>query len=94
MTRNVSIYLSVLYHRFRDTSDESFCIIPGYTILDLDFYHSAASLPIPGKKISHADYFRGKGIVLKYPRHGPMIVVEGRRKEKIYFPPELVTVST
>ena len=94
MTRNVSIYLSFLSHQTRDISNESFCITSGYTILDLDFDHSAASLPIPGKKISHADYFHGKGISLKYPRDGPMIVVEGRRKEKIFFPPELVAVST
>ena len=60
--------------------------------MDLDFDHSAASLPIPDKKISHQEYFQSKGITLEYPSEKPMIVVEGRQKRPIYLPPELVTV--
>jgi hypothetical protein len=62
--------------------------------MDLDFKNSAASLPIPGKKISHEQYFASKGIKLKYPNEKPMIVVEGRQKQSIFLPPELVAVSS
>lgn len=69
-------------------------LLTGYTITDLDFEHSAATLPIPDQKISHEEYFAQKGIHLEYPREGPMIVIEGRHKQRIYLPPELVLVST
>jgi hypothetical protein len=64
----------------------------GYTIKDLDFKNSPVSLPIPGKNISHQQYFAAKGIKLEYPNEKPMIVVEGRQKMSIFLPPELVAV--
>ena len=62
-----------------------------YTVTDLDFEHGPISLPVPGKDISHADYFRKKGVDLKYPDKTPMVVVLGRRDQKIFLPAELVT---
>ena len=68
--------------------------VTGYTIIGLDFDHSARSLMVPDLNISHEQYFRRKGLELEFPDEKPMIVVEGRHKKKIYFPPELVTVSS
>jgi hypothetical protein len=59
-------------------------------VKDLDFEHSADTLPIPGKGISHAEYFKRKNIVLKHPAAFPMIVVIGRREQDIHLPAELV----
>lgn len=59
-------------------------------VTGLDFQNSANSLPVPSKGISHAEYFKQKGITLQFPDAKPMIAVEGRRKQTIYLPPELV----
>jgi len=61
-----------------------------YTVIDLDFDNSARSLKIPGKEISHEEYFQRKGTRLEYPDSVPMIVVLNRREGKIFLPPELV----
>ncbi|KAL7574615.1 hypothetical protein ACA910_002967 [Epithemia clementina (nom. ined.)] len=63
----------------------------GYTIVGLDFEHSPRSLPVPDQKISHAEYFKNKGVVLKYPDHVPMVTVLGRQDREIFLPAELVT---
>lgn len=61
----------------------------GYTITAIDFDHSAATLPIPGTKMSHADYFMNKKKVhLEYPNVPLMITVMGRRKQSIHLPAE------
>ena len=61
-----------------------------YMVTGLDFTNSANSLPVASKGISHAEYFAQKGIKLDFPDAKPMIAVEGRRKQTIYLPPELV----
>ena len=62
-----------------------------YSVTDLMFDHSAASLPVEGLGMSHAEYFeRRKGIKLVHPNARPMIAVLGRRNQTIYLPPELV----
>jgi hypothetical protein len=62
-----------------------------YSVTDLVFDHSAASMPVDGLNMSHADYFKQrKDIVLKYPNARPMIAVLGRRNQIIFLPPELV----
>jgi len=62
-----------------------------YTVKDLDFDHSASTLMIEGKGMSHADYFQNKkGIALEYPDAVPMITVIGRSGNDIHLPPELV----
>jgi hypothetical protein len=62
-----------------------------YSVVDLLFDKSAATLPIESLGISHAEYFeQRKGVVLKYPNAVPMIAVLGRRNETIFLPPELV----
>jgi hypothetical protein len=66
-------------------------MITGYTIVGLDFEHSARTLPVQDKGISHEEYFKQKGIALKYPDAKPMIVVLGRYDRKIHLPAELVT---
>jgi hypothetical protein len=43
--------------------------------------------------MTHADYFKKKGVVLEYPDATPMIEVPGRRDQKIYLPPELVMAN-
>jgi len=63
----------------------------GYTVVGLDFDNSPRSLPVPEKSISHEEYFKSKGITLKYPDHVPMIVVLGRQDREIFLPAELVT---
>jgi hypothetical protein len=62
------------------------CIIVGF-----DFEHSPRSLPVQDKGISHEEYFKQKGITLKYPDAEPMVVVLGRNDRRMYLPPELVT---
>jgi len=63
-----------------------------YAVTDLDFSHSAASMPVQGLGMSHAEYFeRRKDIKLKYPHATPMIAVLGRRNNTIFLPPELVS---
>ena len=67
-----------------------------YSVVDLHFDHSAATLPVEGllinnKAISHAEYFKTrKNIVLQYPNVRPMIECLGRRKQTIFLPAELV----
>jgi hypothetical protein len=62
-----------------------------YSVTDLVFDHSAASMPIEGLGINHAEYFsKRKKIELKYPDAKPMIAVLGRRNQTIYLPAELV----
>jgi len=63
----------------------------GYDLVDLDFEHSPRTLPIPGKDISHFEYFARKGITLQYPDASPMIVLNGRKNQRIFLPPELVS---
>jgi hypothetical protein len=48
-------------------------------------------LPVQDKGISHTEYFKQKGIVLKYPGAKPMVVVLGRHDKKIFLPAELVS---
>lgn len=65
-----------------------------YSVIDIDFKNSPASLPIEGQNISHADYFmKKKGIPLKYPNAKPIIAVLGRNNSKIFLPAELVCVN-
>jgi hypothetical protein len=62
-----------------------------YAVTDLDFTHSAASMPVEGLGMSHSEYFeKRKGIKLKFPHATPMIAVLGRRNNIIHLPPELV----
>jgi hypothetical protein len=62
-----------------------------YSVTDLIFDHSAASMPVEGLGYSHAEYFKQrKNIVLKYPNAKPMIAVLGRRNQTIFLPAELV----
>ena len=65
-----------------------------YSVKDLHFDKSPASLPIPGKNISHAEYFaQRKGIHLRFPNATPMIEVLGRNDSSIYLPAELVCAN-
>jgi hypothetical protein len=62
-----------------------------YSVTDLIFEHSAASMPVEGLGMSHADYFaKRKNIKLKHPKFKPMIAVLGRRNQTVYLPAELV----
>jgi hypothetical protein len=62
-----------------------------YSVTDLIFDHSAASMPIDDLGISHLEYFqKRKGITLKYPHVKLMVAVLGRRNQTIYLPAELV----
>ena len=62
-----------------------------YSVTDLIFDHSAASMPVEGLGMSHAEYFKQrKDINLNFPHAVPMIAVLGRRNQTIYLPPELV----
>lgn len=63
----------------------------GYDLVDLDFAHTPRTLPIPGKDISHLQYFTRKGIHLSYPDAAPMVVLKGRKNQNIFLPPELVS---
>lgn len=65
-----------------------------YSVIELDFDNSPATLPIEGQGISHADYFiNKKKIPLKYPDARPIVAVLGRNNSKIYLPAELVCVN-
>eukprot|EP00957_Ditylum_brightwellii_P209374 15361472-Ditylum_brightwellii.AAC.1 len=60
-----------------------------YSVIELDFKHSPASLPVEGQNMSHAEYFQQrKGITLEYPNAKPMVAVLGRNQSKIYLPAE------
>jgi hypothetical protein len=62
-----------------------------YSVTDLVFDRSAASMPVEGLGMSHAEYFKQrKNIILKYPNAKPMIAVLGRRNQTIFLPAELV----
>jgi len=62
-----------------------------YTVLDLLWDHSPASMPVEGLGMSHAEYFeKNKGIKLEFPNVRPVIAVLGRRNSTIYLPAELV----
>lgn len=62
-----------------------------YAVTDLKFEHSAASMPVDGLGMSHAEYFeKRKDIQLNHPHAAPMIAVLGRRNNTIHLPPELV----
>lgn len=62
-----------------------------YSVVDLDFKHSPATLPVEGLGISHAEYFtQRKKIALKYPNCKPMVAVLGRNNSTIHLPAELV----
>jgi len=62
-----------------------------HSIHDIIFDKSAASLPVEGLGISHAEYFeKRKGHKLKYPNVNVIIVVPGRNKSMIYLPAEVV----
>lgn len=63
----------------------------GYTVTGLDFDNSPRSRPVPDQNISHEEYFKKKGIQLKYPDHVPLVIVLGRQDREIYLPAELVT---
>lgn len=65
-----------------------------YSVVDLDFEHSPASLPVPGQNMSHAEYFKTrKNRPLKYPDVRPIIAVLGRNNKKIYLPAEYVCIN-
>eukprot|EP00978_Attheya_sp_CCMP212_P002166 scaffold4463_cov51-Attheya_sp.AAC.9 len=62
-----------------------------YSVVDVLFDKSPASLPIEGLNMSHAEYFeKRKNIKLKYPNAKPIIGVMGRNKSTIYLPAEVV----
>lgn len=62
-----------------------------YAVVDLMFDKNAATMPVQGLGMSHAEYFeKRKGIPLKYPTATPMVAVMGRRNQTIFLPPELV----
>jgi hypothetical protein len=77
----------VFHHQFLKLT--RYC--SGYTVVDLDFSHSPRSLPVPEKKMSHEEYFRKKGVNLKFPDAKPMVVVLGRHDRHIFLPAELVS---
>ena len=63
-----------------------------YPVVDLDFEHSPATLPVTALNMSHAEYFeKRKGVTLKYPNVKAMVIVLGRNNQQIAFPPELIT---
>jgi len=67
-----------------------------YTVVDLKFTESAASLMVEGllvdgKPVSHAEYFeKRKKQVLQFPEATPMVTVLGRRNQHIFIPAELI----
>lgn len=62
-----------------------------YSIIDLLFDKSPATLPVPDLGMSHAEYFaKRKKIALKHPNAAPIVAVSGRNNTKIYLPAELV----
>lgn len=65
-----------------------------YSVKDLIFDKSPATLPVSDKGVSHADYFKQrKDITLKYPNAAPMVEVLGRNNTSIYLPAELVCAN-
>lgn len=65
-----------------------------YSVIDLDFDKSPATLPVQGTGMSHAQYFKErKGIDLKYPNAAPIVVVLGRNNKPIFLPAELVCAN-
>jgi len=61
-----------------------------FSVIKLMFDHSANTLKIPDKNISHTEYFKSKKIILKYPDARPIVAVQGRRNQTIYFPAEMI----
>jgi len=62
-----------------------------YSVVDLDFDHSPATLPVEGLGISHAEYFtKRKKIALAFPNAKPIVAVLGRNNSTIHLPAELV----
>lgn len=62
-----------------------------HSVVDLDFEHSASTLPVKGLGMSHAEYFeKRKGTKLRFPDAVPMVVALGRNNLHIFLPPELV----
>ncbi|KAL7520247.1 hypothetical protein ACHAWX_004980 [Stephanocyclus meneghinianus] len=65
-----------------------------YSVKDLLFDKSPATLPVSNKGMSHAEYFaQRKGITLKYPKAVPMVEVLGRNDSSIYLPAEIVCAN-
>ena len=65
-----------------------------YSVIDLDFENSPATLPVENTGMNHAEYFKErKGIELKYPNVCPIIVVLGRNNKRIFLPAELVCAN-
>jgi len=61
-----------------------------YSVTDLIFDQSPASMPVQGLGMSHAEYFsKRKGMTLKFPNAKPMIAVMAKSKV-VYLPAELV----
>ena len=62
-----------------------------YSVVDLLFDDSPASMPVKDLNMSHAEYFaRRKGIELRYPDAGPVVAVSGQGNDTVYLPAELV----
>mmetsp|Transcript_21287 Transcript_21287/g.46192 ORF Transcript_21287/g.46192 Transcript_21287/m.46192 type:complete len:966 (-) Transcript_21287:493-3390(-) len=62
-----------------------------YSVVDLHFDKTPASLPVEGMGMSHAEYFKArKDIDLKYPNAAPIVAVSGRNGSTIFLPAELV----
>eukprot|EP00804_Cyclotella_cryptica_P022927 CCRYP_018744-RA/>CCRYP_018744-RA protein AED:0.29 eAED:0.29 QI:71/1/1/1/1/0.85/7/1036/740 len=65
-----------------------------YSVKDLLFDKSPATLPVSDKGMSHAEYFaQRKGITLKYPKAVPMVEVLGRNDSSIFLPAEIVCAN-
>lgn len=62
-----------------------------YSVIDLHFDKTPASLPVKGLNMSHAEYFKArKDIDLQYPKAAPIVAVSGRNNSTIFLPAELV----
>ena len=62
-----------------------------YSVVDILFDESPASLPVKDLGMSHAEYFsKRKGIKLEHPDARPIVVVSGRANNHIYLPAELI----
>lgn len=62
-----------------------------YSVVDLHFDKTPASLPVEGLGMSHAQYFKArKDIELQYPNAAPIVAVSGRNNSIIFLPAELV----
>ncbi len=65
-----------------------------YSVIEIDFDNSPATLPVEGLGMSHADYFaQRKKAKLQYPNATPIIAVLGRNNSKIYLPAEFVCIN-